>query len=175
MSMPFPEGGLTHNADVRQPGEGVVEVPLLLTGALAARLAAAAGERGLTAGQVIRHLVTGALGVLPELPLAGGGEGAREAGLATGTDERLPPPPAPQLAPPRCKPGQCGAIPVNEGVSRTAGGRHPSPAVSSDLDKGRGPLTGAVSGPPCRGDWIRTSDLLNPIQAAPDPNHAKTG
>ena len=49
------EGGLPGKSDACQRVEDVVEVPLLLTGSLAARLEVVAGERGLTAGQVIRH------------------------------------------------------------------------------------------------------------------------
>jgi len=40
-----------------RPDEEVVEVPLLLTQRQVARLEAVAGERGLTAGQLLRHLL----------------------------------------------------------------------------------------------------------------------
>jgi hypothetical protein len=45
-----------------RPDQEVVEVPLLLTQRQAAVLEAVAGERGLTAGQLLRHLLRDFLG-----------------------------------------------------------------------------------------------------------------
>src|SRR5262249_35080857 len=62
----------------------------------------------------------------------------------------------------RCKPGQ----PLTRQAvgSSTLTGRTPSPQRQV-LTRERAGCHLLTTGPTCRGDWIRTSDLLNPIQA----------
>jgi hypothetical protein len=109
--------------------------------------------------------VRGALDALPTLPLPGDGREG-EAARATGTDGTGARTLAPTLAPTTDNRGAVLSLtgnPANSQVWNTL-------AVSGDGDKRRGPLTIPVSEPLCRGDWIRTSDLLNPIlgvKAAP--------
>jgi integrase len=106
--------------------------------------------------------VRGALNALPQLPLAGG-QAEGEALRATGTqgDFRhgvyLV---APVVAPTPDNPGATRSLAGNP-----ASGDAPSTlAASGSAVKGKGRLSSADSRPSCRGDWIRTSDLLNPIK-----------
>jgi integrase len=107
--------------------------------------------------------VRGALDALPPLPLRGRrpeGEAVR----STGTDGRAPEfsgaTVAPTLAP----------TPDNRGATLSLAGNLASCDVPSTIavsgcpvnEKGR--LSSADNRPACRGDWIRTSNLLNPIQ-----------
>ena len=104
--------------------------------------------------------VRGALDALPLLPLEGGnaeGELAR----ATGTDGAAARALAPTLAPTADNPGTTLAFPGNA----TGAGISDSSDVSGNPDKRKGRLSSADNRPSCRGDWIRTSDLLNTIQA----------
>jgi integrase len=104
--------------------------------------------------------VRGALDALPPLPLSGG-QGGREAVRATGTEDTAARTVAPTVAPAADNRGQFLPTAGNPG-SGPAG----RPLAASGIpDKGKGSLTTGVSEPSCRGDWIRTSDLLNPIQA----------
>jgi integrase len=102
--------------------------------------------------------VRGALNALPLLPLPGG-QPEEEVARATGTDGAARRTLAPTLAPTLDNPGTTLAFPgkaVSTDVLNTL-------AVSGSGDKRKGSLTSPVSEPSCRGDWIRTSDLLNPI------------
>jgi integrase len=110
--------------------------------------------------------VRGALDALPSLPLDGD-QAEGEAARATGTDGdsrqgvcSL----APTLAP---TPDNSVQPPSATGNPAT-GGVLSSPAASGSRGKRKGPLATGVSGPPCRGDWIRTSDLLNPMKGVRD-------
>src|SRR5207248_3080499 len=97
--------------------------------------------------------VLGALDVLPALPLdADRGQAA----AAMGTDDRE----TRTLAPTSDKPGQGLSIAGNP----DRGGQASTPAVSDCDFKKKGRLSSPDNRPVCRGDWIRTSDLLNPIQ-----------
>ena len=107
--------------------------------------------------------VRGALDALPALPLDDKAtEG--EAVLATGTGgipDKVVHLVAPTVAP----------TADNQGTTRSLAGNPTSGDVPSTLavsgcdvnEKGR--LSSPDNRPACRGDWIRTSDLLNPIQA----------
>jgi len=55
--VPGPEPGACTAEDVDGQGEGMVELSLLLPGGEAAALGAAAAARGLTVGEMVRHLV----------------------------------------------------------------------------------------------------------------------
>jgi integrase len=103
--------------------------------------------------------VRGALDALPGLPVQGSrpvGESYR----ATGTEGRARTV-APMVAPTADKRGQSPSI-----AGKSAASGLPNTfAVSGSPDKRRGPLTTPVSEPLSRGERIRTSDLLNPIQA----------
>jgi integrase len=104
--------------------------------------------------------VRGALDSLPALPLQGG-QAEGEAVRATGTDGAAARTVAPVVAP---TPDNLSATQSTAG--KPAGAGVPTtPVVSGSPDKKKGPLSIPDSGPSCRGDWIRTSDLLNPIQA----------
>ena len=105
--------------------------------------------------------VRGALDSLPALPLQGE-QGEGEAVRATGTDGAAARTVAPVVAP---TPDNLSATQSLAGKPAGAGLPN-TPAVSGSADKEKGPLSIPDSGPSCRGDWIRTSDLLNPIQAA---------
>jgi integrase len=116
--------------------------------------------------------VRGALDALPGLPLDNGRQ-EREAIRATGTEGRLNPPEhgerrtlalllaqtLAQNADNQCATLSIADIPASSDVPHTL-------AVSGSSDKKKDSLTIPVSESPCRGDWIRTSDLLNPIQEA---------
>lgn len=103
--------------------------------------------------------VRAALGVLPALPLDGTGSNQAK---VTGTDDSAL---APVLAPTWCKRGASETI---HGKSQAIGAptakERPLVATSS-RDKRKEPQTTGVSGSLNRGERIRTSDLLNPIQA----------
>jgi integrase len=102
--------------------------------------------------------IRGAHDALPALPLD---EEQREgqAVRATGT-EGAARTVAPTVAP---TPDNCGK--TVSLLGKAAEGAVSVPfAVSGSPDKRREPLTTDVSGSRCRGDWIRTSDLLNPIK-----------
>jgi hypothetical protein len=109
--------------------------------------------------------MSGALALLPAMPLTAEQSTTVESAKATGTDDLGPIPFAPRFAPTLDKRGKSGASadkgtanqPGHEGETRVA--------TTSYAVKSNGPLTSVVSGPESRGDWIRTSDLLNPIQA----------
>ena len=103
--------------------------------------------------------VAGALDTLPALPLDGA-EGGRNAVLATGTDGGYVSPLAPLFASTADNPRPSLSLAGN-----VDGGDVPDAlAVSGSVDKKKDSLTTGVSESACRGDWIRTSDLLNPIQ-----------
>jgi integrase len=114
--------------------------------------------------------VRGALDTLPALPLPGD-QGEGEAAGATGTDGAGARTVAPTVAP----------TPDNRGATLSltgnpACGSLPSTyAASGSQDKKKGRLSSADNRPSCRGDWIRTSDLLNPIQAVLAAKGARTG
>jgi integrase len=108
--------------------------------------------------------VHGALDALPGLPLSGD---RLDAGQATGTDggpandgqpaaRKL----ALRLAETGCKPGQ----PLSSADNGTALAMQTSLNAMSCPDKRNDSLSTSDSESSCRGDWIRTSDLLNPIQ-----------
>jgi integrase len=113
--------------------------------------------------------VRGALDTLPSLPL----DPAQETERATGTEGdfrhgvcSL----APTLAP----------APDNSVQTLSTAGNGASADVPNAVTasgspvNGKGRLSTADNRPACRGDWIRTSDLLNPIQAAPAGKVART-
>jgi hypothetical protein len=108
--------------------------------------------------------VRGALDVLPSLPLDGG-QGQGEAMRATGTDGTAARTVAPLVAP------TVAPTADNRGAALSFSGNPNSAdvpntfAVSGSPVKRKEPLTTGVSGSSSRGDWIRTSDLLNPIMA----------
>src|SRR5262249_51693591 len=102
--------------------------------------------------------VRGALDVLPSLPLAGD-LGRRETMQATGTDGNEARTLAPTLAPTTDNSGQ----PPSNCVRSNTDGHSATFAASADAVKGKGRLSSADNRPSYRGDWIRTSDLLNPI------------
>jgi integrase len=113
--------------------------------------------------------VRGALDALPALPLAKGAAGSSEPVRATGTEGGAARTLAPTLAP---TPDNSGQTPSATG--KPAGAGLPDTlAVSGSPDKKKGSLTIPVSEPLCRGDWIRTSDLLNPIQEVRRANIAE--
>jgi hypothetical protein len=102
--------------------------------------------------------VRGALDALPSLTLDHAG---REALRATGTDARTV---APTVAPTSDKRSTQGAIPVKmagNGISGERGNFSPQLHIPSMETAGCHQQT---TGRECRGDWIRTSDLLNPIK-----------
>src|SRR5262249_10720168 len=104
--------------------------------------------------------VHGALEALPQLPLDAGDRGRKARG--TGTEGQLP---ARTLA------QTLAQTPDNSGPGLSSTGNPPSSdlpntiAVSACPVNEKGRLSSADNRPSCRGDWIRTSDLLNPIQA----------
>jgi integrase len=106
--------------------------------------------------------VRGALDVLPELPLADRQEAARATGTGGTADGSL-------LTLARALAPTLALTPDNlvqalSSAGNPATGDVPSTlAASGSPDKKKGSLTIPVSEPSCRGDWIRTSDLLNPI------------
>jgi integrase len=103
--------------------------------------------------------VRGALDALPALPLQGDrpeGEAIR----ATGTEGPEARTLAPTLAPTPDKRGQA----LSASGNPASGGDPYRVDVSGVADKKKGRLSSADNRPSCRGDWIRTSDLLNPIQ-----------
>ncbi len=107
--------------------------------------------------------VRGALDALPLLPL-GGGQGEGEALQATGTGGDFRQAVclvAPTVAPTPDNPGTALAFPGNAASADVPG----TLAASGSPVKGKGRLSTGDNRPSCRGDWIRTSDLLNPIQA----------
>jgi hypothetical protein len=111
----------------------------------------------------------GALDALPSPPLTGGPAGDPEAMAPTGTDGGAARTLAPTLAPTpdNRDPKPSHAVnPSTDGVPATF-------AASGSPDKRKGPLSADDSGPSCRGDWIRTSDLLNPIQEGVSPDMRK--
>ncbi len=103
--------------------------------------------------------VRGALDALPTLPLHGGNP-AKGAKRATGTDGEARTL-APLLAP---TPDNSGQSPSNAGKA-SRGGHADTLAVNGNPDKRKGRLSTGDNRPTCRGERIRTSDLLNPIQA----------
>jgi integrase len=105
--------------------------------------------------------VRGALDALPMLPLDGD-QTESEAAQATGTDGTVRTV-APTVAPTSDNSVQERSTPVlpfTGDVSSTIG-------VSGSPVKKKGRLSSRDNRPSRRGDWIRTSDLLNPIQQAP--------
>jgi integrase len=104
--------------------------------------------------------VRGALDALPVLPLDGGPNDS-QAVRATGTDDGAARALAPTLAPTPDNPGTVLSISGNA----SSGGVSDTLAVSGSAVKGKGRLSTGDNRPSCRGDWIRTSDLLNPIPA----------
>jgi integrase len=102
--------------------------------------------------------VAGALDALPALPLDRGRTG-REALRATGTEGGSARTLAPLLAPIADKRSESLSIPDNLNREVCSG----TLAVSGVDDKRKDSLTIPVSESSSRGDWIRTSDLLNPI------------
>jgi hypothetical protein len=116
--------------------------------------------------------VRGALDVLPTLPLAGNAP-AGEAVRATGTGgilDNLVPLVAPTVAP----------TSDNRSATLSLAGDPARSDVRQALDvsgcgvKEKGRLSSADNRPASRGDWIRTSDLLNPIQGAAAGVDART-
>jgi integrase len=107
--------------------------------------------------------VRGALDVLPPLPL-GGELPEKEALQATGTDGdsrhgvHLV---APTVAP---TPDNSSTILATAGNPSREDVPNPVGASGSPV-KRKGRVSSADNRPSCRGDWIRTSDLLNPITA----------
>jgi len=103
--------------------------------------------------------IRGALEALPTLPI-NGDDRQQQTAQATGTGRRAESlhQGLHQLGANRVKPGQPLARPLRR---RGNGGVD----ARSTPVKSKGSLTASVSEPSCRGDWIRTSDLLNPIQA----------
>jgi hypothetical protein len=108
--------------------------------------------------------VRGAMDSLPNLPLAG--EGAdREAARATGTDGEGARTLAPMLAPTSDNRVQ---ILSYADKMNTADDARPISEQSPQRQTGTKEKAGCqpvTTGHHSRGDWIRTSDLLNPIQA----------
>src|SRR5262249_51373003 len=103
--------------------------------------------------------VRGALDALPLLALQGD-QREGKAARATGTDGGARTV-APTVAPTADNQGTTPSFPGNltdTDILNTL-------AVSGSSDKSKGRLSSADNRPSCRGDWIRTSDLLNPIQA----------
>ena len=109
--------------------------------------------------------VAGALESLPDLPLGGGQRVATQVVNATGTDDFRASRFAPGFAPTADNSVQEPSIGVKQGNAMGASGHEPVFAATSFPIKGKDPLTIPVSGPSSRGERIRTSDLLNPIQA----------
>jgi integrase len=103
--------------------------------------------------------VRGALDVLPALPLDAAPQG--QAAVATGTEGKEEGTLAPLLAPTSDKPRQVLSL----AGELEEGDQTSSIDVSDCPVKEKGRLSSADNRPACRGDWIRTSDLLNPIQA----------
>jgi integrase len=106
--------------------------------------------------------VRGALDALPLLPL-GGGQAEGEALQATGTEGNSRQAVcfvAPAVAPTSDNPSTTLSFPGNA----ASAGVPNALAVSGSPDKKKDSLTIPVSESLNRGDWIRTSDLLNPIQ-----------
>jgi hypothetical protein len=107
--------------------------------------------------------VRGALDTLPSLPL-GGGQAEGESLQATGTEGDFRQSVcflAPTLAPTTDNPNTTLSFTGNA----SSAGVSDALAVSGDSVNGKGRLSSGDNRPSCRGDWIRTSDLLNPIQA----------
>ncbi len=102
--------------------------------------------------------VAGALDALPSLPLDGG-QAKHETLKATGTDGASARTLAPVLAPTPDKRGTKLSNAGNGSREADSGVL----AVSADDDKRKDSLTIPVNESSSRGDWIRTSDLLNPI------------
>ncbi len=106
--------------------------------------------------------VRGALDVLPALPLDGR---KRAAALATGTEDAAPRTLAPLLAPTLAPNADNQGVILSLIDILNSGEEMSTVAVSAVPVKRREPLTSAVNGSQYRGERIRTSDLLNPIQA----------
>jgi integrase len=104
--------------------------------------------------------VRGALDALPTLPL-GRDKAEGEAARATGTDGNAARALAPTLAPPPDNRGQ----PPSAVVRLNTAGTSPTFVTSGDSVNAKGRLSSADNRPASRGERIRTSDLLNPIQA----------
>jgi integrase len=103
--------------------------------------------------------VQGALDALPGLSLQGNppeGEAGRVMEM-DGATRTL----APTLAP---TPDNCGTTLSLSGNPSSSNVPNTHSASGSTV-KGKGRLSSPDNRPSCRGDWIRTSDLLNPIQA----------
>jgi hypothetical protein len=109
--------------------------------------------------------VRGALDALPLLPLSPAPDAVRatRTGGIMETAIRLL---APTLAPISDNSCHLGASAVNTIGFGHSVGSSDELAVSALSDKRKEPLTIPVSGSLCRGDWIRTSDPLIPIQKA---------
>jgi integrase len=111
--------------------------------------------------------VRGALDALPALPIATTPSEA-EPLRATGTDDAAARTLAPTLAP----------TPDNQGQTLPATGKPCGGDGANVLDvsgssvKRKGRLSSSDNRPSSRGDWIRTSDLLNPIRSA--GSHVRT-
>jgi integrase len=111
--------------------------------------------------------VRGALNTLPVLPIDGANGSERNVSVSTGTDGRgaSAPTEARTLALLLAQnPDNRGAT-LSIAVTPDSRGTSPALAVSVRGDKKKDSLTSPVSESPSRGDWIRTSDLLNPIQS----------
>jgi integrase len=114
--------------------------------------------------------VHGALDALPSLPMEAGRTANGDPAKATPTTRQASPEFARQFAGMPCKPKQTGSNPDMRSSDGMVDAQQKNIAVSSTADKREEPPTIPVSGSSCRGDWIRTSDLLNPIlgvEAAP--------
>jgi integrase len=106
--------------------------------------------------------VRGALDALPALPLddkATEGEAVRATGTG-GVLDKFVHLVAPTVAPTPDNRGSTLSLAGN----RVSGDVPSTPAVSGCPVNEKGRLSSADNRPACRGDWIRTSDLLNPIQ-----------
>jgi hypothetical protein len=106
---------------------------------------------------MVVHLV---FATLLALPLPEGLAADQEALLATGTDGGDPRTVAPTVAP---TPDIRGTTLSFPGTPASADVPKPV-AASGDSVNGKGRLSSPDNRPSCRGDWIRTSDLLNPIE-----------
>jgi integrase len=106
--------------------------------------------------------VRGALDALPALPMPRETGDDREAIRATGTDGGAARTLAPLLAPTADNLGPTLSLAGNPASGDAAS----TLAVSGSPDKGKGRLSTGDNRPSCRGERIRTSDLLNPIQEA---------
>ncbi len=109
--------------------------------------------------------VRGALDSLPSLPLPGEHSTTPDVARATGTEDLRQIPFAPRFAPTPDKPRKFESFVDKGPVASTVGTGKGEVDVTSNAVNRKGSLTVAVNEPQSRGERIRTSDLLNPIQA----------